>query len=159
MMKIRLEIIDDDGFKRSVETEHDIKSPKTAAKLIKFMQDAGIPVHQSGGSSSGPYLHSEKNVSETSMTLKERLRLFLKFEFENGWFTSSDVKLGYELNYTTNIPLSTVSTYLARLCREEFLIRRGTRKQMEYRLKGQKRGATATNLVIDQRKAEGQLRD
>ncbi|OFV67173.1 MAG: hypothetical protein SCAL_001707 [Candidatus Syntrophoarchaeum caldarius] len=158
-MKIHLEIIDDDGFKTSVETENDVKSPKTAAKLIKFMQDAGIPVHHIGGSSSSPYLHSEKDVNESSMTLKERLRLFLKFEFENRWFTSSDVKLGYELNYATDIPLSTVSTYLARLCREGFLVRRGTRKQMEYHLKGQKRNDIATDLSIDHQRTEEQLRD
>ncbi|RJS70951.1 MAG: hypothetical protein CW694_06390 [Candidatus Syntrophoarchaeum sp. WYZ-LMO15] len=157
-MKIRLEITDEDGVKTSIEAEGDIRTERVAEKLIKFMQDAGIPVHHLSGSSSGPHLHSDVNVTEDLMTLKERMRLFLKYEFSNRWFTSSDVKSSYEAHYGVGIGLSTVSTYLARLYREGFLLRRGTRKQMEYRLRITKCADEASEIPVDSADAGARLR-
>ena len=159
VMKIRIEIIDEDGVKTSMEVEENVKSSKVADKLIKFMQDTGIPVHHVSGSSSSSYFHTEDDVNRASMTLKERLRLFLKYEFSNRWFTSSDAKLNYETNYNTDIALSTVSTYLARLYREGFLTRRGTRKQMEYHIKTIKPEAKSIDLSVETIRAEGKFRD
>lgn len=65
-------------------------------------------------------------------TIKERLRLFLKFEFQGMWFTSLQVKDKYERQYGEEIKLSTVSTYLTRLYSEGFLERRGNRIEREY---------------------------
>jgi hypothetical protein len=65
-------------------------------------------------------------------TIKERLRLFLKFEFRNMWFTTVQVKEKYELQYSEEIKISTVSTYLTRLYNEGFLERRGNRVEREY---------------------------
>jgi len=158
MMKIRLEITDEDGVKTSVEAEGDIKSSKIADKIIKFMQDAGIPVHHVSGSSSPPNFHIEEDVNERFLTLKDRLRLFLKYDLKKTWFTSSDVKSGYETSYETEIALSTVSTYLARLYREGFLKRRGTRRQLEYCLKHERPEEKELGISVDDANTAGEFR-
>ncbi len=70
---------------------------------------------------------------KNELTLKERLEMFLKFEYPRTWFSSLDVKRHYEAVYH-KISLSTVSTYLARMYRDGLLERRGGRNQREYRL-------------------------
>lgn len=65
-------------------------------------------------------------------TIKERLRLFIKFEFKSLWFTTVQVKEKYEAQYGEEIKISTVSTYLTRLYNEGFLERRGNRVEREY---------------------------
>lgn len=72
------------------------------------------------------------DLSADKYTIKERLRLFLKFEFRGMWFTSLQVKDKYERQYGEEIKLSTVSTYLTRLYNEGFLERRGNRVEREY---------------------------
>ncbi len=72
--------------------------------------------------------------AESQLTLKERLEMFLRFEFPRMWFSSFDVKKRYEDVYG-NISLSTVSTYLARMYRDNSLERRGNRTQREYHIK------------------------
>lgn len=69
-----------------------------------------------------------------TLTLKERLEMFLRFEYPRVWFSSLDVKRQYETIYG-KINLSTVSTYLARMYRDNTLERRGNRNQREYRMK------------------------
>jgi hypothetical protein len=86
----------------------------------------------------------EKPVSEPDMdskiadlmadkyTIKDRLRLFLKFEFGGKWFSTVAVKDKYESTYGEEIKVSTVSTYLTRLYNEGYLERRGNRVSREY---------------------------
>jgi hypothetical protein len=69
-----------------------------------------------------------------SLTLKERLEMFLRFEYPKVWFSSLDVKRQYECVYG-KINLSTASTYLARMYRDNILLRRGNRNQREYRIR------------------------
>ncbi len=73
-----------------------------------------------------------RDLAADKYTIKERLRLFLKFEFRNLWFTSIQVKDKYEGQYGEEIKISTVSTYLTRLYNEGFLERRGNRVEREY---------------------------
>lgn len=78
-----------------------------------------------------------KDISDLSAdkpTIKERLRLFLKFEFTGNWFNTVEVKSKYERQYGEEIKVSTVSTYLTRLYNEGFLERRGNRVEREYHL-------------------------
>ncbi len=72
------------------------------------------------------------DLAADKYTIKERLRLFLKFEFTSLWFTSLQVKEKYERQYGEEIKISTVSTYLTRLYNEGFLERRGNRVEREY---------------------------
>lgn len=67
-----------------------------------------------------------------SLTINERLELFLRYEYPRVWFSSQDVQQHYERIYGA-IKQSTVSTYLSRMYRKNLLERRGNRTQREYR--------------------------
>ena len=73
-------------------------------------------------------------LKNESLTIKERLELFLNFEYKGHWFTSLKVKSDYDRIYGP-INLSTVSTYLSRLYREDKLERTGNRNQRKYCIK------------------------
>ncbi|MBP1908231.1 hypothetical protein [Methanolobus bombayensis] len=77
-----------------------------------------------------PSLHNRMN--DTSLTINERLELFLKYEYPRIWFSSQDIQKHYERIYG-EIKQSTVSTYLSRMFRKNILARRGNRTQREYR--------------------------
>lgn len=80
-----------------------------------------------------PHISSSvEDIPRESLTLKERLEMFLRFEYPRIWFTSLDVKRRYESVYG-KINLSTVSTYLARMHRDNILERKGNHNQREYR--------------------------
>jgi hypothetical protein len=74
------------------------------------------------------------DLSADRLTIKERLKLFLKFEYHTTWFGTIDVKDRYERQYGEEIKISTVSTYLSRLHNEGFLERRGNKVEREYRI-------------------------
>lgn len=73
-------------------------------------------------------------LKNESLTIKERLELFLTFEYKGQWFTSLEVKRDYDRVYSS-INLSTVSTYLSRMYREGKLERMGNRNRRQYCLK------------------------
>jgi len=73
----------------------------------------------------------QERLGDTTLTINERLELFLKYEYPRVWFTSQNVQQHYERIYG-NIKLSTVSTYLSRMYRRNLLERRGNRTQREY---------------------------
>ena len=73
-------------------------------------------------------------LKNESLTIKQRLELFLNFEYKSQWFTSLDVKRDYDRAYG-NINLSTVSTYLSRMYRESKLERMGNRNQRKYHIR------------------------
>ncbi|WP_424359863.1 hypothetical protein [Methanocella sp. MCL-LM] len=75
-----------------------------------------------------------KDLSDDRMTIKDRLKLFLKFEYRGAWFNTIDVKDRYGRTYGEEIKISTVSTYLSRLHNEGFLERRGNKIEREYRI-------------------------
>lgn len=77
-------------------------------------------------------------MKNESLTIKERLELFLNFEYKDSWFTSLDVKRDYDRVYG-DINLSTVSTYLSRLYREGKLERKGNRNQRKYCIRAESR--------------------
>jgi hypothetical protein len=77
-----------------------------------------------------PSLHDRMN--DNSLTINERLELFLKYEYPRIWFSSQDIQKQYERIYG-EIKQSTVSTYLSRMFRKNILARRGNRTQREYR--------------------------
>ena len=124
--EVQVHLVKDDGTK--ADAEFDGEFPVLSA--IKFLQAASkirneIPLQTS--------ITNSVNESQ-KLTLRERLEMFLRFEYPRVWFTSLDVKRQYEFVYG-KIGLSTVSTYLARMSHENILIRRGNRNQREYRLK------------------------
>lgn len=78
-----------------------------------------------------PNLSLRDRIMDTSLTISERLELFLKYEHSREWSTSQKIQEHYESIYG-EIKLSTVSTYLSRMCRKNLLERRGNRTQREY---------------------------
>ena len=124
MMKISLEIVEG-KMKTNVTFEGDL-SKKRVLQLIEALDFQPTPTETSCA------LPSSSDLTDETLTVKERLRLFLRYEYPKVWFTSIEVKEHYERAFG-NIPLSTVSTYLARMYKEGILERRGNRAQREYR--------------------------
>jgi len=129
--EVLVHIVKDDGTKADAEFEGEFPVI-SAIKFILATSKTGMEKTRM----EIPQQTAITNIVSESqtLTLKERLEMFLRFEYPRVWFTSLDVKKQYELVYG-KIGLSTVSTYLARMCRETILIRRGNRNQREYRFK------------------------
>jgi hypothetical protein len=125
-MKINLEIVDDD-MKTTVTFEGDL-GKKRVLHLIKALDFQPTSTDTSPSSTPPNFL----DIKDEKLTVKERLRLFLRYEYPKVWFTSIEVREHYQRVFE-KIPLSTVSTYLARMYREGILDRRGNRVQREYR--------------------------
>lgn len=139
-MKVRLEIVEGDE-RTSVEFDGDISKEK----IIHFIEALDFSSKASTTPSSGaptttkpkPRKKSIKSISTENfeeLTIKERLKLFLYFEFTENWFTSKEVRKRYNRTYKEDIGLSTVSTYLSRMAREDFLVKKGNRVERRYRL-------------------------
>ncbi|WP_292463428.1 hypothetical protein [Methanolobus sp.] len=77
----------------------------------------------------------QERMNDSSLTINERLELFLKYEYPRVWFSSQDIQQHYERIYGA-IKQSTVSTYLSRMFQKALLERRGNRTQREYRYIG-----------------------
>lgn len=124
--EVQVHLVKDDGTRADAEFEGEF--PVISA--LKFILAASKT-----STEISPRTSIKNSVNESQiLTLKERLEMFLRFEYPRVWFTSLDVKKQYESVYG-KIGLSTVSTYLARMSRDNILIRRGNRNQREYRFK------------------------
>ncbi|ATZ61412.2 MAG: hypothetical protein BME93_04900 [Methanosarcinales archaeon Met12] len=127
MMKVSLEIVDDEGVKTNVTFEGDFAKERLI-QLIEALDFQPTPRPSSRSPSQGP----ARDLINEALTAKDRLKFFLRYEYPNIWFKSVEVKERYGLTYG-HMPLSTISTYLGRMYREGILERRGTRAQREYR--------------------------
>jgi hypothetical protein len=101
-----------------------------------FQQPKPKPTNQRGTRSLQLAEEEYSLLKNESLTIKERLELFLTFEYKDQWFTSLEVKRDYDRVYSS-INLSTVSTYLSRMYREGKLERMGNRNRRQYFLKTQ----------------------
>ena len=125
-VEVQVHLVKDDGTKADAEFEGEFP----ALSAMKFILSVSKTRNEIP-----PRTSIMNDISESkTLTLKERLEMFLRFEYPRVWFTSLDVKKQYESVYG-KIGLSTVSTYLARMSRENILIRRGNRSQREYQFK------------------------
>ncbi len=127
--EVQVYIVKDDGTKASGEFDGEGSIASASAFIVSTARTETTPSFRSNSISI-----REENEKTEPISLKERLEMFLKFEYKGEWFTSLEVKKQYEDTYG-KISLSTVSTYLARMCRENKLIRRGNRNRREYRFK------------------------
>jgi len=124
--QVQVRIARDDGTKADAEFEGEFPL-MSAIKFIISVAGKNAQVLPQ------PTITNSINGSGT-LSIKERLEMFLRFEYPGAWFSSLDVKKQYE-NVYGKIGLTTVSTYLARMCHENILIRRGNRNQREYHFK------------------------
>ncbi len=124
--EVFIHLVKDDGTKADARFEGEFLAI-SAAKFISSAAKNKVEEETSFSTS----------IDESQpLTLKERLEMFLRFEYPRVWFSSLDVKRQYESVYG-KINLSTVSTYLARMYRDNILLRRGNRNQREYRIKAE----------------------
>jgi len=91
--------------------------------------------------STGRTASLQERMNDSSLTINERLELFLKYEYPRVWFSSQSVQHQYERIYGS-IKQSTVSTYLSRMYQKTLLERRGNRTQREYRYVGDEAGSS-----------------
>ena len=122
--EVEVHIVKEDGTKAFAEFSGEFWN-MSATKFI-------LSAAQTRSSHLPPISSSVEDLPQESLTLKERLEMFLRFEYPRIWFTSLDVKRHYESVYG-KINLSTVSTYLARMHRDNILERKGNHNQREYR--------------------------
>lgn len=122
--EVEVHIVKEDGTKAFAEFSGEFWNMSATKFILSAAQTR--PAHLP------PISSSVEDVPQESLTLKERLEMFLRFEYPRIWFTSLDVKRHYESVYG-KINLSTVSTYLARMHRDNILERKGNHNQREYR--------------------------
>jgi len=123
--EVSVQLTKPDGTKAYAEFEGEfwnMSATKFILSAVKSERDIPEPLLPTSSSES----------PQPDLTLKERLEMFLRYEYPRVWFSSLDVKRQYETVYG-KINLSTVSTYLARMYRDNILERRGNRNQREYR--------------------------
>ena len=128
--EIQVNIVQDDGTRAFAEFEGEFLT----ASAIKFIQST-VNIQSTlkdRSTAIEPIFSSAVKESGPDLTLKERLEMFLRFEYPGIWFSSLEVKKRYESVYG-KISLSTVSTYLARMHRDNILEKRGNRINREYR--------------------------
>jgi len=78
-------------------------------------------------------LGDEEIVNLDAVTKIDRLRLFIRTKLPHGWFNSKEVLELYQ-DAVEPASFSTISTYLKRLTETGILFRKGTKKNIEYRL-------------------------
>ena len=135
--KTKIEITDPQTERKVTVTLEGKISPHFVASMIEdIYKKLDSETEVSGESSvSVPYIDLE------SLSMKEKVEIVLLKFFKHGWFTSNDVQEQYTNLFKEELPLSTISTYLARICEDggqSILERTGTRKQYRYRLRTEK---------------------
>ena len=86
------------------------------------------------------------NVSRTSM---DKIVDIIKSTYNNAWFTTRDISLIFYEKHHTQIKLSTISTYLARMYANGYLERKGNRSCWQYRFIIPFSQDTVNNLIDD----------
>ena len=130
VVKVRVEVINEEGMKTSMEREGDFMDesfkPSIISSMVKFLEDE-LP---------SPFLSDPSEVDSEDLTIKERLAYFLRYDKRSpgDWFTSSQIRRIYEEAYGEQVGISTLSTYLANMHSEGILVRKGSRAKREYRL-------------------------
>jgi len=67
------------------------------------------------------------------LSIMDKLKILVKNAIPLLWFSSQELQELYQ-HYFGDVPITTVSTYLARLVENDFLERRGPRRKRRYKL-------------------------
>ncbi|MEJ2242617.1 MAG: hypothetical protein P8Y18_10835 [Candidatus Bathyarchaeota archaeon] len=87
-----------------------------------------------------------QSISEISKI--DKVRLIAEKNFPVGWFSSKELKAAYEQEYSEQIRLSTISTYLSRLSDRGFFMKKCVSNHLRYKVLT----AISTNFHINRRK-------
>ncbi len=119
--KMRVDVSDEEGNRYTITFEGSITRKKALCMLDI--------VELLGGIRSQRELKNPAGVSKF-----DRIRFLVERRFPIAWFSSDEVRIAYEEETGGPIPLSTVSTYLARMVKRGMLLRRGAFHALEYRV-------------------------
>ena len=119
--RVKIDIFDKDGNKISISLEGNITRKKVlhVLDLIELLS----------GTSSSETLSMKSGKSKYN-----KLQFLIEKEFPLSWFSSEQIHVAYEDSYVEPIGISTVSTYLSRLTKNGFLLRKGSRGRRMYRV-------------------------
>lgn len=105
----------------------------TSQKLASVVQSLQ-PIIDNNNSPQNPVSNTTSSISLDQMSKKDRIKHIIRATLKLGWFNSRDIFELYTHYINDEVSLSTVSTNLSRLQKENILERRGTGANIEYRL-------------------------
>lgn len=120
--RLKLEFYDGDGVRHSIA----IDGPITREKIGKILD----LVELMGGTS-----RTHPTALGLSQRKFDKLTSMIISQFKDRAFTSTEAKSAFESSFRERIPLSTVSTYLARLLDRGVLDREERREGLVYRVR------------------------
>jgi hypothetical protein len=120
--RMRVEVFDEEGNRYDITLEGRVTKEK-ALCLLDIVELLGS-VHNAE-----PPPQRKSNASKF-----DKIRSIIENSFPLKWFSSKDILLTYEQEFKEPIPLSTVSTYLARMVDRSFLMRKGAVHNLKYRM-------------------------
>jgi len=132
MKKISVVVEDEKGEKSVTDT--DVEKPLHEIYMLigRFIEGLKSPCSPSIDALFSTHDEDVSNISGDSLV--KRFKRCVIFEFSDGWFTSKEVKCKFDQDNEGEIKMSTVSTYLVRMCKEKILERKGDRNNREYRV-------------------------
>ena len=119
--KLRVEVFDDEGDKYTVVVEGEVtrKKAQCVLDIVELL---------------GTVEKNTKLMNPNESTKFSKIKFLVSDRFSFTWFSSREIAETYFKTFGDVIPLSTVSTYLARLTRRGFLITDGPRNNRKYRV-------------------------
>ena len=143
--KIAFTLTDSEGRKIELQMDEEISPDDTAAKIRAYAAALGFNLpNQSelaksvSGSkqttSQSNQLNENQDIEFDRLPKIDRLKLLIRSisEYENQWFSAKYILQLYKNYIDQEIPHSTISTYLARLHKDNILKRKGSRRELEY---------------------------
>ncbi len=120
--KMRVEVFDEEGNRYSITLEGEV-TKKKAMCLLDIVELLGT-------------VHSDEPPRESGVNRSkyDKVTAVIKSRFRLRWFSSRDIVSAYEQEFQEPVPLSTVSTYLARMVDRGFLVKEGTIHNLKYRM-------------------------
>lgn len=117
----------------TVEGDNSALADDLLSSVLGVLQPAlNSTTTEAENSETGP---SKSLLSYAEMTTMDRLKHLVRSFLKHGWFDSKEVLELYMHYLDSNVPPSTISTYLARLSKDRILERRGSRTNLQYRLR------------------------
>ncbi|MFX0203789.1 MAG: hypothetical protein ACFFCW_47425 [Candidatus Hodarchaeota archaeon] len=117
----------------TVEGDDSPLADDVLSSLLGVLQPA---LNSSAPESNKSTMHlPEGLLSYAEMTSKDRVKHLVRTFLKHSWFDSKEILELYRHYLDPDVPPSTISTYLARLTKEGILERRGTRTNLQYRLR------------------------
>jgi hypothetical protein len=120
--KMRVEVFDEEGNRYDITLEGRVTKEK-ALCLLDIVELLGS-------------VHNAESLPQRNSNASkfDKIRSIIENSFPLKWFSSKDILLAYEHEFKEPIPLSTVSTYLARMVDRGFLLRKGAVHTLKYRM-------------------------